>query len=751
MNRELRDASIAEPQATAAEQLPTQLHPMLIQLSEEQQAELVAIIKEDFRNASEAREKRSWGLNKEKTGLTFDEKYAELYRLYEGDDSQRPEAWMSSRSLKIAQAIVEMAVARLLPMVFNEDALRWRAVRSTNKNYVMLVNRMMYWILLIQMRVRHDALMVLRETVMSGTAFVEAYWKRVRKDMGQKELIGLVDEVGQQMLDEHGQPMTVEQKVLAVEERAALRIIPLTRVYTQPGASDLEEDPYIILESWSFSELEGWQNDGMAQNITDKLKTEVDSRIAKESGLSLEKAENIADFGAKRRNAKIECLRWVGKYDFDKDGFAEDITAIITREDSVFVRAFRIKDISLTGDRPLRKINYIDRIGDRLLGMGLLEQVKPLAEEIDACFRQMTDANTLSVMRWGFFDPDGDYDPQEHVAKPRAMYPVSNPSQNVYFPDIQIPIERLINAIRLVLEFIERLTAASAYVMGKESEVVGGSGTATRTQAIVSAADTRFSLPAMGIREGLAQVFTDVFNLYVMNKPEGLAEKVLGKDGDQLFPDDAAMQAALATEMECYLVPAADLGDVNTKRQLASLLYDKLVGGGNPLVVADPSRIWFATANMLVAYGEEPVDWIGRPATTKPTNDPAEEAAMFRDGRFCPVEPQENHLEHISVHMDTLRNPETQHFWPLPAVQKLQEHIAQHQEMLQRVLQTQAQMPQTSVGGESPNGAESGRPSAITGGVALNGGEPSVAGNPQQSAGTIQQQAAGAAGGGELL
>ena len=100
-------------------------------------------------------------------------------------------------------------------------------------------------------------------------------------------------------------------------------------------------------------------------------------------------------------------------------------------------------------------------------------------------------------MRWGFYDPNSDYSPDEHVAKPRAMYPVTNPQQNVFFPEINIPIERLLNAIRLVLEFVERLTAASSFMLGKESEIAGGSGTATRTQIIASSAETRFNLPAM--------------------------------------------------------------------------------------------------------------------------------------------------------------------------------------------------------------------------------------------------------------
>jgi hypothetical protein len=84
-----------------------------------------------------------------------------------------------------------------------------------------------------------------------------------------------------------------------------------------------------------------------------------------------------------------------------------------------------------------------------------------------------------------------------------------------------------------------------------------------------------------------------------MNMPEGLEEKILGAQNEKVFSDDVSMQDALALEMECYLAPAADLGDSNTRRQLASMLYDKLLMSGNPLIVNDPNRIWFTTANFL--------------------------------------------------------------------------------------------------------------------------------------------------------
>lgn len=742
------------PDLPEQQALPTKqtvpLDGLLLNLTAEQQEELVAIIKEDYRNAIEARQKKTWGKKTgDGTGLDFDDKYAELIDLYEGADETRPEKWMCSRSLKIAQAIVEMAVARLFPMIFNEDSIKWKPVRATSKQYVQLVNRMMYWVIMVQMKSRKDALMYIRNAAMLGSVFAEAWWYRKQRHMGEEQ-VPVIGPDGQPMMDETGRPVVVEQALMQVEEKPCIRIIPVEKVLLQPGAQTIDDDSVIILEDYKYRELESMQKQGLAQNVTEVLKSDIDTRISTEFSLALDKAENVADFNAKRRNMPLECLRWFGEYDVNKDGFDEEIVALITNKDEVFLRAHLLSKISRTGKRTIVHKNFIDRIGGKILGIGLLEQVKPLAEEIDACFRQMTDANTMSVMRWGFYDPNSDYDPDEHVAKPRAMYPVSNPQQNVYFPDIQIPIERLLNAIKLVSEFIEKLTAASSYVMGKEDNLAGGSGTATRTQAIMSSADTRFNLPATNLREGLAELYTDVFNLMSMNCPKGLEEKILGAQNEKIFTDDVSMQDALALEMDCYLAPTADLGDSNTRRQMASMLYDKLLMSGNPLIVNDPNRIWFVTANYLQAYGEDPQEWIGKPSSQKPTNDPLEEHTMMRDGRYTPVEPQENHMEHMMIHGELLsgKSPDLL-LWPPERVQYLRLHIQQHQQMMQQMMQSAmtnvtSQQGKGGEGGEADTGADS----AQKGGAAIVGGQPDTSVAPGQAQGTAEQQASGAAGGG---
>ena len=729
-------AEVAED--TGASDEANMFNPILLQLDEDTQKRLVKIVIEDFQNAKNAREKTEWATDKFGTGVDFDSKYAGLVALYEGDDEIRPERWMCGRSLKISQAIVEMLVARLAPSVWNEDIVRWKPVEPTDRKRVEDVNRIMFWVTNVWMKMEKNVQDIVRAAVMFGTVFVESYWEVKKKDLDQVEETPVVDEMGQPIQDPTtGSPMIIEQKLIRVMEKPGIRIIPITKLFTQPGQTDIQKEPIIKQEDFYFHELEQMALEGLMMNVTDQLKTSVEKTIVGKFGAELEKAERIADMDAKRRSHLVETLIWYGNYDADKDGFPEELCITISLKEEVFLRAYKVAKISRKGTRPIRQINFIDRL-HKLLGIGVLEQVRPLAEEIDAVFRQIQDANTLSILRWGFYDPNSDYSPDEHVAKPRAMYPVTNPTQNVFFPDMQIPTERLLNAIRLVLEFVERLTAASSYVMGKEGNFSGGSGTATKTAAIVSASETRFNLPTSNIRRGLAEVITDIFDLCALNMPGGLEKRILGENSEPVFESDEDVKAAFAQEMDAYLLPNASFGDVGTERELAVMLYDKFVVGGNPFVVGNPQKLYHATARVFKAFRENPIEWIGAPGSEKSTNDPVEEMTMMRQGQVVHAEPQENHLEHLVVHQQLLEGPDVL-LWGKEQIQLLRMHIQEHMQMMSLVMQFQQGQGGKS-GQQEPGGgkAASGRGAGVTeseSGLQGSAGATAAAG-PNQTQGT---------------
>jgi hypothetical protein len=647
---------------------------------------------------------------------------------------------MCGRSLKIAQAIVEMLVARLIPAVWDENLIRWRPVETTDKTRVEAVNKIMPWVLNTWMKIEKDIVEIVRACIMMGTVYVESFWDVKRKDLDQVEKTPVVDETGQPVIDEAtGTPLLVEERLLKIMEKPAVRILPIDKVLIQPGCTDIQKEPVIKQEDFYYHELVQLASDGLMENVTDELKNSVDKSLRSKFGEELENAEKIADVDAKRRSHIVETLIWYGNFDADKDGFPEEVCGMIALKEEIYLRAFKVARINRKGERPIRKINFINRI-HKFLGIGVLEQVKPLAEEIDAVFRQIQDANTLSILKWGFYDPNSDYSPDEHVAKPRAMYPVTNPSQNVFFPDMQVPTERLLNAIRLVLEFVERLTAASSFVMGKEGNFSGGSGTATKTAAIVTSAEQRFNLPTANIRRGLGEVLTDIFDLCHMNMPAGLEKRILGENEEPIFETTEQVKDAFVQEMDGYLLPNASFGDIGTERELAIMLYDKFVLGGNPFVVGNPAKLWKATANVFKAFKETPEEWIGKGPTEKPSDDPLDEHTMIREGMVLHAEPQENHLEHLLVHMKLLDSPDIL-LWSKEMVDVLRAHIQEHQQMMAMMLQFQQGADKGGNLGNQDEGA--GGKAAKDGGAASpTGGQSGLQGsaNPADAAAANQTQ-----------
>jgi hypothetical protein len=714
-------------------------NPMLLKLGEEDQMRLVKIVMEDFRNSKQAREKSDWGTDKFGTGTDFETKYGELVSLYEGADEIRPERWMCGRSLKIAQAIVEMLVARLTPSIWDPSLIRWQPVETTDKERVEAVNDIMDWVINTWMEMEEDVQEIIRSCIMMGTTYVETHWDVKKKDLDEIEQTPVVDEAGAPVLDPAtGQQMIVEQKLLRVMEKPAVRIIPLTKIYTQPGCTDIQKEPVIKQEDFYYHELEALQKQGLMENVEDKLKEAVDKSVMNKVSEELAAAERIADQDAKRRSSLVETLIWYGNYDADKDGFAEEICCMVSLKEEVYLRSFKVSKVNRKGERPIRQIDFIKRI-HKLLGIGVLEQVKPLAEEIDAVFRQIQDANTLSILKWGFYDPNSDYSPDEHVAKPRAMYPVTNPSQNVFFPDMTVPTERLLNAIRLVLEFVERLTAASSFVMGKEGNFSGGSGTATKTAAIVSSAEVRFNLPTANIRRGLGKVITDIFDLCHLNMPGGLERRILGEDSKPVFETSEDVKAAFLNEMDAKLLPNASFGDLATERELAMMLYDKFVVGGNPFIVGSPEKLYKATARVFSAFKESPDEWLGTAPTAKQTNDPGEEHTLIRQGEVIHAEPQENHLEHLMVHNQLLNSPDIL-LWNKEMIEVLRAHMQEHQQLMALVLQFQQ-----GQGGGDGNQDPSGGAAGTAGGAGKAPGQQTDAGSAGPAAEVASNQAQGTA------
>ena len=753
--RELKDEMMGQAPATDAPQKPPlnfkdlAIKAIQIPTDDELQSILVEVVKDDFDKARTDRDSITYGNTAKGEKLDFDKWIKSLEDLYTGERMAKEVPWKfcSNRSLRLATAILEMLHSRLFSAVWNEDLTRWRPGEITDTPRTERITKLMSWWIKVWSPMRDFFDNWVKYTAGFGDCLVETYWEVEEVDAGDMEETPVTDEMGQPLINQDGTPAVQKQRKLRRIEKTRARIVPKKSVYFMKGARDVQKDPVIIEEEILFKELEDMEKRGQLVNVTDKLAKYVVIKSPSNTSDPVE-AEKIKRI--RMRNVPVKVIRWYGHYDIDGSGFNDNVRLMICPDHNVYLGGVRMKDVTKSGKRPIEFTkygSYIHRI-DELLGEGVLDQVKELAEEVDAIFNQLTDANTLSVLKPGFYDPSGDLDAPAIRIAPNQMTPVTNPSQNVYFPPLEINTDRLLNAIRLVMEFVERLTAASSYIMGRESEIVGGSGTATRTNAIMQSAEIRFSRPSERLKASAAKIVSQVFDLIQLNIPPGMESRVLGEKGEMIFSNGELTEEGLSGSFDAFILSDPTMGSKETERQIASMLYSMLLQ--NMIVGTDPAKIYKVTADLLKSYGKEPVEYLGPEPSLDDIDDPEDENTLMVQGDFNRVKANiaENHILHIQKHMELMQSPSLQLLQQTAPnlVQQImqynQQHIMEHQMMMQammKLVQNPGKTGGGGKGGDSGSGEDGEKPSNPESdpnkGMENTGGPLAEATNPQKGGG----------------
>lgn len=698
----------------------TSISSIQIELSPDMQETLVDIVLDDFDKAKTDRNKRKYGITSKGENLNFDDWLKRIKDLYNGDRIPKTIPWKfcSNRSLRIATSVLDLLHARLFPAVWNEDLTRWRAGQFVDVPKAERISKFMDWWIRVHNPLRPFYDKWVKYTTGIGDSLTETYWDVEEITTNQTIDVPITGEDGVPLTNQDGTPAVQKQVKLNRIEKTVSRTILKENVYLFENARDIQRDPVIIKETLLFKELQDLEKRGACINTKELAKHIIVPEVS--GDIDPDKKERLRQI--KLRNMPVEIIREYLNYDIDGTGVNESIKVMVSADHRVYLGGVRMRDITKSGRRPLEFTKYDSYLSrpDDLDGEGVLTKVRELAEEVDACFNQLTDANTLAVLRPFFYDPSGDVDAPAVQLGPNNGIPITDPQKNIYFPDMQTRIESLINAIRLVMEFIERLTAASSYMMGKESEIAGGSGTATRTTAIMQAGEVRFSLPSERLRFGAAAILQQHLDLIQLNIPPGMEERILGQKGEKLFQDGEITDEGISGEYYCFLLPDPSMGSKEQERNMMSMLYSVLMQ--NPIVTSDPAKIYAVTSDTLKAYGRDDgyiQKWLGPPPMQDDITDPEDENTLMLQGDFERVTPQitENHIQHIMKHSELEQSPSFQQIAataPALAQQVIeynQQHIQQHMMMMQQ-LQSMMQEAkgQKGMGGES--GAFGGNPNA---------------------------------------
>ena len=739
-SRDVRDEMQAtDPMAPPMDAPEVQPLPELqLKLRGAQQRAAVQLVLADFHAAEDARNRREFGYGQRQEKLDFDAWVKELKDLYYGHRIAKTEPWKfcSNRSMMIAMTIVETLHARIFPAVYNVELTHWRPVELTDEGVAERVTKLMFWWVRVRSRLREFFDRWTRYAIWAGWVVTESQFE-VQYQVGRPRQVPTAAPMG----PAGAIPQAPESELLP-QFRTRTDLYPIEDVFLQEGATDIQRDPVILRMRWLYRDLEAMERNGQAINGSvasdaglQSLKELLPVEAVPES-LPQEEAETLRDI--KRRNKPVIVLKWHGAADLDGDGVPEPVRLLVDPERQVYLGGIAVQDLSKRGMRHLDVTQFLPRVDEPhgLWGLGVIEQIKHHAFEIDAIFNQLTDANSLSVLQPGFYDPSGDLDAPALKIKPGVLTPVTNPQGSIYFPQINIPTERLILAIRLVLEFIERLTAASAYILGKESEIVGGSGTATRTQEIIGAANQRFSIPIQRLRDGAARIMTqhlDLVQTHIDEMPE-LERRVLGEKGQPIFGPNELTGAGLSGEFDAYLLPDESMGSKDLERTLAQQLYAVLTS--NLIVMSDPAKLYKVTADVLKSWGKNPEAYLGPEPPIAGTLSPEDEHTLILEGRVGELQATvtQNPIEHLLKHQAFLQDPRLAQLHPalqLEIQQAMAAHMQQHQQIL-TLVSAASQRPQ---GGPSQPGGENGN---LGGRTPARGGPTAAPVGPEPGMGAVQ-------------
>lgn len=748
MGRDLKDEKNQEqePVADPAAPITPASQGIQIQVSPEMEDNLVSIILDDYESAKMARDKRNYGTTSRGVKLDFDKWRKELLDLYNAERIPKTVPWKfcSNRSLRISKAILDMLHARLFPSVVNENLIKFKAENVTSFPKLERVEKLMHWWLFVHDRIRQFFDDWVKVNLGFGDSITETSWLAIPKDTGQTEQKPVTDMQGNPVMEQDGNPSMVTSRSISLDEKTISRIYTRDKFFLQEGSKDIEHEPVILEDDFLYRELEQGEMQQQFVNVQSQLREKLPFSKEKTTGLDDKEAQKLKDI--KLRNEHVKVLKWYGNFDADGDGFAEDVRVFISPDHRIFLGGVKLTQITKSGKRPIDFTKIESRMENvsENFGYGVLEVVKELAEEVDALFNQIADANTLAIMMPGFYDPGGDLEAASLSLQPNKLTPVTDPQRNIMFPQINAPTEKLIAAIRLVLEFIERLTAASSYVLGKESEIVGGSGTATRTNAIVSAANERFGMPAERLRQGVANIIRQHLDLLQLNIPPGLEQRILGDDGMPIFAPNELSMEGIAGEYDAFLLPDPSGGSQETEQQIAQMFYSILMQ--NPIVATDQTKIYRVTADMIKAYGKDPKEYLGPEPESDMIDSPSDENTLILQGHFDKVSAQlqENHMVHIQKHQELMQSPSLAYVPPALEAQVLnftQQHIMQHVQMQQILMQMMNK-------GGSGGIAGAGKPPAGGGGLSQPGGMPGLEQAPGPLGSALNEKRKGESGGG---
>lgn len=553
--------------------------------------------------------------------------HAEKPSIIEGINKK---GWMSDRNLGLCPGILDIYQATLMSTCYNPDSIHYRSTEKNDIDNKDNLERFTKWAVGQQeMNLEPEVDDFIANRVGLGfSAFevdweVKYLWVDRRMPKLAKKMAGMIQRIT-------GYDIKTERRRF---ERATIKNIDdIDDLLLPTYGKNIQDLPFVIrIVHLMTSDIE----DMTARKLViDNLKAldkkdnepapkvkALTQSVANSDSLNTIKSQALGiqpTVDPVGRDYPIDVYKWYGY--LERNGRRERYRILVEPKTRTF----------LSG-KPLRKIRRdckipivggpFRRVPGQIRGFSLTSLISPLINALNNNYNQTSDFQYIQNMPFGFADFEEGFTESVYDVEPGKIYSIEgNPSEKVYFPNLQRSLAWSYQDKQFLLEMIEKLTGAASYFLSSKSPDT----TATRDSIVEQKGETKFGIWVRRIQADIVEAINMAISLYQDWAPPNLAKRVLGEDGKDIIHNMSI--DSLIGNYDAYMVPDLTAGSKAYERQIHLWAFHELQTGSiwlSPQM--NPRGNWLLTKDTMLKQGiQNPEHYL--PPQPKANMDDDEEA-----------------------------------------------------------------------------------------------------------------------------
>lgn len=390
---------------------------------------------------------------------------------------------------------------------------------------------------------------------------------------------------------------------------------------------------------------------------------------------------------------RYEILECYLKLDVDNSGIDSDIICWVHPQTSTILRATYLYRVSKSGMRPFFKADFHKRPGQQY-GMGLIEVLYPLTQELDVMHNMRIDYGLMSTMPIGFYRASSSLKPEKIQMEPGVLIPLDNPQQDVYFPNLGNRTSFGFQEEASLMGFIEKLTGLSDLSYGSMSGSQGATRTATGARALVNEANNNLDVHLRRLFQNERRLQEYLLHMLQQRIEPGFAFKITGEQEGSVWFVTINSREDINGDFDFEIDPSSAQSNPQVQAERAGLV---LQTASNPLFlqlgIVNQTNLYEAVKNYLKSNGIKNFSRF----ITKPQGAPAvqlsPEEILNRVIRGIPtsVSPTDDNEGFLSYMQQFMANDEQFGLLTESQARALAGHAQERQQLLEAMQQQEAQ------------------------------------------------------------